>query len=144
MIHLSVIVPVYNAAAFLPACLSCAAGQTVFDQTEWILVDDGSTDGSAAICDAFAAEHPNAAAVHQPNGGVSAARNTGLEAAQGVYVGFVDADDTFDPDYFEKLLTAAEQTDSDFAFCGITFDRREGRRPQPPFLPGGGLPFGQR
>ena len=137
MIHLSVIIPVYNAAAFLPACFACVLGQTVFDQTQWLLVDDGSTDGSAALCDAFAAEHENAAALHQPNSGVSAARNAGLERAQGVYVGFADADDTFDPDYFEKLLLAAEQTDSDFAFCGITFDHADGRRPLPPFIAGG-------
>lgn len=137
MYHLSVIVPVYNAAAFLPACLACAAEQTVFDQTEWILVDDGSADGSAELCDTFAAAHENAVVIHQPNSGVSAARNAGLERAQGVYVGFADADDTFAPDYFEKLLTAAEQTDSDFAFCGLTLDRTDGRRPHPPFIPGG-------
>ncbi len=137
MIHLSVIVPVYNAAAFLPACLACAAEQTVFDQTEWILVDDGSADGSAELCDAFAAAHKNATAIHQPNGGVSAARNAGLKRAQGVYVGFADADDTFAPDYFEALLQAAEQTDSDLAFGGVTFDRKDGRRPQPLFFPAG-------
>ena len=135
--RLSVIIPVYNAAAFLPACLSCLVGQTVFDQTEWILVDDGSTDGSAAFCDEFAAEHENAVAIHQPNGGVSAARNAGLERAQGVYVGFVDADDSLDADYFEKLLLAAEQTDSDFAFGSMTFDRKEAKRPQPLFFPAG-------
>ena len=137
MYRLSVIIPVYNAAAFLPACLSCLVGQTVFDQAEWILVDDGSTDGSAKICDEFAAEHENAVVIHQPNGGVSAARNAGLERAQGVYVGFVDADDSLDADYFEQLLLAAEQTDSDFAFCGMTFDRADGKRPNPPFIAGG-------
>ena len=137
MCRLSVIIPVYNAAAFLPACFDCLRGQTVFDRTEWLLVDDGSTDGSAQLCDDFAARHDNVTALHQPNGGVSAARNLGLARAGGAYVGFMDADDFVDSDYYESLLTAAEQTDSDFAFGGMTFDRAEGRRPQPLFLPAG-------
>ena len=124
-------------AAFLPACFDCLRGQTVFDQTQWLLVDDGSTDGSARLCDDFAAEHHNVTALHQPNGGVSAARNLGLARASGAYVGFMDADDFVDSDYYEHLLTAAEQTDSDFAFGGMTFDLAEGQRPQTLFFPGG-------
>ncbi|HBL41737.1 MAG TPA: hypothetical protein DDY98_09435, partial [Ruminococcaceae bacterium] len=135
MVRLSVIIPIYNAEKFLPLCLDSMTKQTVFADMELILVDDGSKDGSAEICDAFAAEHPNTVVVHQPNGGVSRARNAGIEKAQGRYIGFCDADDTLDKDYYEKLLLAAEQTDSDFSFCGMTFDRTEGKREQPLFFP---------
>ncbi len=137
MYRLSVIVPVYNAEKFLPVCLDSIAKQTVFADTELILVNDGSKDGSGKICDAFAAAHPNTVVLHQPNGGVSRARNAGLEKAQGQYIGFCDADDTLAADYYEKLLLAAEETDSDFSFCGMTFDRAEGKREQPLFFPGG-------
>lgn len=90
----SVIVPVYNSEKTLRRCVDSILAQTCQD-FELILVDDGSTDGSPAICDEFAKEHPNIIAVHQPNGGPNSARNKGLEIAGGEFVVFVDADDEF-------------------------------------------------
>ncbi|MBQ1820238.1 MAG: glycosyltransferase [Clostridia bacterium] len=101
----SVIVPVYNTAAFLPACAESLSGQTHAD-LELIFVDDGSTDGSGALLDAYAADDSRIRVIHQRNGGVSAARNAGIEAATGAYIGFVDSDDFVEPVYCEALLSA--------------------------------------
>ena len=89
----SVILPVYNVAPYLPECLDTLLPQTD-DSTEVILVDDGATDGSGAICDTYAARFAqNVRVIHQPNRGVAAARNTGLKAASGAYIVWVDPDD---------------------------------------------------
>ena len=88
----SVIVPVYNVEAYLARCVASLRGQT-YPDLEIILVDDGSADGSGLLCDSFAREDPRIRVIHQPNAGVSAARNAGLEAASGAYVCFVDGDD---------------------------------------------------
>ena len=94
---LSIIVPVYNVEKHLARCLESVAPQLCSDY-ELILVDDGSTDRSGTMCDEFAREHPeqHVVVVHQPNGGLSAARNRGLEVARGEYVTFVDSDDYVD------------------------------------------------
>lgn len=89
---LSIIVPVYNVRSFLPGCLRSLAEQGV-DDCEVILVDDGSTDGSGALCDEAAAANPALIVIHQPNGGLSAARNSGLRRATGDLITFVDSDD---------------------------------------------------
>ncbi len=120
MCKLSVIVPVYNASAHLKNCLSSIEAQTVFNQTELILIDDGSLDGSGKICDDFAAMHSNTTVLHKSNGGVSTARNAGLDIAKGKYIGFVDADDTVAPDYFEKLVNSAEKHNCDMSFTFLT------------------------
>jgi len=114
---ISVIVPVYNVAEYLPACLESLAAQTHRD-LELVLVDDGSTDGSAALLEAFAQREPRAVVIAQPNGGVSAARNRGLDAATGEFVGFVDSDDIADARMFEMLLRTAQQVDADMVECG--------------------------
>lgn len=95
---LSIIVPVYNVEKHLVRCLESIAVQ-MRDDYELILVDDGSTDQGGAMCDVFAREHPelNVVVVHQPNGGLSAARNAGIERARGEYLTFVDSDDYIDP-----------------------------------------------
>ncbi len=111
----SLIVPVYNVVEFLPACLDSVSAQTVSDW-ECILVDDGSTDASGAICDGYVARDRRFIAIHQPNAGVSAARNAGLANAKGEYVAFLDADDRLAPDFLEKLLPLME-TGADLAFC---------------------------
>jgi len=121
MYSLSVIVPVYNSEKYLTKALESIAAQTVADSMQIILVDDGSTDASPAICDEFASKHPDTVVIHRENGGVSAARNTGIKKASGEYIGFVDADDTVAPDYFEKLLTAAKDNNCDMAFNTQTF-----------------------
>ncbi len=121
MYSLSVIVPVYNAEKYLGNALDSLTAQTVVESMQIILVDDGSTDASPHICDEFASKHPATVVIHQQNGGVSAARNTGLKEAKGEYIGFVDADDTVAHDYYEKLLKAAKENNCDMAFSSITF-----------------------
>ncbi|MDR3314701.1 MAG: glycosyltransferase, partial [Oscillospiraceae bacterium] len=89
---ISVIVPVYNVEPYLPKCLDSIVSQT-YANLEIILVDDGSTDASGSICDAYAAKDERVRVIHQANGGVAAARNAGLDAAVGEYIQFVDSDD---------------------------------------------------
>ena len=101
MAEISVIVPVYNAEKYLPRCLRSIQEQTIFDQMEVILVNDGSSDRSGEICDEFAARHANARVLHKENGGVSSARNAGLDAATGEFIGFVDSDDFIRRDAME-------------------------------------------
>lgn len=104
----SVIVPVYNVAPYLPECIESILGQT-YHNLELILVDDGSTDKSGAICDAYAERDSRVRVVHKANEGVSAARNTGLDLARGEYISFVDSDDTIDLDTYEACLEAYRQ-----------------------------------
>lgn len=101
----SLILPVYNVAAYLERCLKSILGQ---DTTgcEIILVDDGSTDASSSICDAYAAKHQEIRVVHQENGGLSSARNAGLRAARGKYIWFIDSDDWIAPDALSILRMA--------------------------------------
>lgn len=136
MYSLSVIVPVYNAEKHLNKTLESLAAQTVIDSMQIILVDDGSADSSPAICDDFASGRPDTVVIHRKNGGVSAARNAGLKEASGEYVGFVDADDTVAPDYFEKLLNAAKENDCDMAISGFTLVYDGDYRPFSPFEDG--------
>lgn len=111
----SVIVPVHNAAAYLERCLDSIAAQT-FADIEIVLVDDGSTDGSTALCEAFAARRDRTVVIRHGHAlGVSAARNAGVAASTGRYIGFVDADDWAAPTMFETLLRAIEKTESDVA-----------------------------
>ena len=100
---ISVIVPVYRAEAYLNACVESILGQRERD-FELLLIDDGSPDGCPALCDGFAARDPRVRVIHKPNGGVSAARNTGLDQARGSWIVFIDSDDWADPNYLEALL----------------------------------------
>ena len=93
---ISVIVPVYQAERLLPQCVESVLGQT-FSDWELLLVDDGSRDGSPALCDAYAAGDARVRVFHKPNGGVSSARNLGLEQARGQCIAFLDADDALVP-----------------------------------------------
>ena len=108
------VVPIYDVEDYLEECLRSLAGQTVSD-FEAVMVDDGSTDASAAIAERFAAADARFRLVRQPNGGLSRARNTGIEAATGEYLAFLDSDDVLPPDAYERLLGALERTGSDFA-----------------------------
>jgi CDP-glycerol glycerophosphotransferase len=114
MPRISVVVPIYNVEDYLSECLESIAAQT-FSDLEAILVDDGSTDGSRAIADAFVARDPRFKLVGQPNAGLGAARNTGTAAASGEYLAFVDSDDVLPPHAYERLAGAADRTGSDFA-----------------------------
>ena len=102
---ISVIVPVYNAEAYLPRCLDCLANQS-YNNLEIILVDDGSTDSSGRICDEYVARDSRAKVIHKTNQGAWAARNTGQAASKGEYMLFPDADDYFHPDYIALLYRA--------------------------------------
>ena len=103
MPEVSVIVPVYNAEKYLAECVESILNQTIQD-LELILVDDGSTDSSPAMCDAFAQQDSRVKVIHKPNGRASSARNAGMRAAMGEYIAFVDSDDWIDPDMYEKML----------------------------------------
>lgn len=111
----SVIVPVYNADKYLPACLDSLAGQGVKD-CEFILVDDGSTDGSLAICQQYAEKDNRFKVFTKPNGGPSSARNLGLDVAKGKYIWFVDADDWIDVGSIDVLL---QEMNSDLIYFGF-------------------------
>ena len=114
---ISVIVPIYNVEEYLQACLDSILAQ-IYENLQIILVDDGSTDGCAAICDAYGAKDSRICVIHQRNGGVSAARNAGLAAAQGDWIGWIDADDWIDPDMFTYLLEGALEEQADICVCG--------------------------
>ena len=114
MSRISVIIPVYNAASSLDRCLCSVLDQTC-TSFEVILVDDGSTDGSSAICDRYAEEDSRIVVIHKENGGVSSARNAGIEAATGDYIMFLDADDVLSPDALELL----SGKDADMAMGGF-------------------------
>ena len=113
---ISVIIPVYNAQKYLLECVSSVRSQT-YPDLQIILINDGSTDSSGAICDALANEDSRIQVIHQPNRGVSAARNAGLKAATGDLISFIDADDTLDPDMYEYLIRLLEEYDADIAHC---------------------------
>lgn len=116
---ISIIVPVFNMGQTVERCVDSLRRQT-YPNLEIILVDDGSTDASARLCDSFAERDVRVKVIHQANKGVSAARNAALTAAAGSYVGFVDADDYVDPDMFELLASEMEQDDSvDLAVCRV-------------------------
>lgn len=109
---ISIIIPVYNVERYLPACLESVVQQQL-DDCEVIVVDDGATDGSAGICDDFAARHPQFRVIHQANLGVAAARNRGIEEARGEYVVFLDSDDFLVPGAIGPLLAKAQECDLD-------------------------------
>lgn len=113
---ISVIVPIYNGEKYLPACVESLLNQT-YQAMEIILVNDGSKDSSGEICDGYAERDSRVRVIHQPNQGVSAARNAGLDLAAGKYVAFVDADDYVLPDYLERLHEDLINHDADFVAC---------------------------
>ena len=114
----SVVIPVYNVENYLSYCLESLLSQTGVS-LEIILVDDGSTDGSGALCDHYSAEHACISVIHQKNSGVSTARNTGLRHAKGDFISFVDPDDWFAEGAYSALVQAMERDGSDAAFCGF-------------------------
>lgn len=97
---ISIIVPVYNTEKYLDQCIQSILSQTYTDY-ELLLVDDGSTDSSGVICDRYAEQDSRVREFHKPNGGVSSARNMGLDNARGEWIGWVDSDDYIDADMYE-------------------------------------------
>ena len=116
--RISVIVPVYKVEAYLPQCVDSLLGQSYAD-FELILVDDGSPDGSGALCDRYAEQDGRVRVLHQANAGAAAARNAGLDAARGAYYAFCDADDWVEPDWLEALLAPLEaDPEAQMSVCG--------------------------
>lgn len=113
---ISIITPVYNAEKYIHKCVDSIIAQT-FTDWELILVDDGSPDSSGRICDVYADQDFRIRVIHKQNGGVSAARQTGLDAAQGEYVIHADPDDWIDSNMLEELYAKAKQTDADVVIC---------------------------
>lgn len=121
---LSVIIPVYNAAQYLDRCMESLVVASEESSCEILLVDDGSTDGSLGICERWARNYPNVVSViHQENMGVSSARNKGIEAAEGEYLAFVDADDYVCDGFIADMMGAMEN-ETDFVL--FDYERKEG------------------
>ena len=140
---LSIIVPVYKVENYLQKCIDSILAQT-FTDFELILVEDGSPDGCPALCDAAAAKDARIRVLHQKNGGLSAARNAGLDVARGEWIGFVDSDDYIAPEMYETLYKAVQSTGATLP-CAITL--RWTRQAYPacrrtPGLHSGSLPGG--
>lgn len=113
---ISIIVPIYNVEEYIHKCVDSILAQT-HKNLEIILVDDGSPDNCPAICDEYAQQDSRIRVIHKPNGGLSDARNAGLDVAQGDYIGFVDSDDWIAPDMYEYLLNGMIKYDTDISSC---------------------------
>ena len=122
---ISVIVPIYNVEKYLDKCIECLVNQT-HKNLEIILVDDGSPDNSPSICDKWAQKDNRIQVIHKKNGGVSSARNAGLDAALGDYIGFLDADDYVDADMYEVMLREILENHADAAGCGMVRESPNG------------------
>ena len=120
MERISVIVPIYKVEAYLDRCIQSIVAQT-YQNMEIILVDDGSPDNCPAICDAWAEKDSRIRVIHQENGGLSDARNAGLEIATGEYIAFVDSDDSIHPDFLERLYQALTEQGADVAECAVNY-----------------------
>lgn len=114
----SIIVPAYNAGPWLPAAVRSVLAQTEQDW-ELVLVDDGSTDATPGLCDGYAASDPRIRVEHKENGGLSSARNYGLDVCHGEWITFLDADDVLHPDMICLLYRLAVRHDADMVSCGI-------------------------
>ncbi len=125
-INISVVIPVYNVEKYLKKCVDSILNQTISNY-EIILVDDGSPDGCPAICDAYAAMHHNVIALHKPNGGLSDARNFGVQHASADYVIFVDSDDYVDPEYLGNLWKLHVKHGADIAVQGVLRETENGK-----------------
>ena len=112
----SVIVAVYNIEEYLPRCVDSILAQT-YRNLEIILVDDGSKDQSGSICDSYAEKDRRIKVIHKKNGGLSDARNAGMDAASGEYIGFVDGDDWIEPDMYRAMYFACEKEKAQAAVC---------------------------
>ena len=118
---ISVIVPVYKVEKYLNKCVDSIINQT-YKNLEIILVDDGSPDNCGKICDEYAKKDSRIKVIHKENGGVSSARNAGLDVVTGDYIGFVDSDDWIEPDMYEFLIKLVDIYNADVAQCGFIRD----------------------
>ena len=125
---ISIIVPVYNMEKYVARCLDSLCRQT-YENVEILCVDDGSTDGSAAILEAYKKQDRRICVFQQANGGLSVARNTGLQHAVGKYVMFCDSDDWFEPDMCQKMYTCMTDTQADAVVCNTIFEEETPHQP---------------
>lgn len=114
--NLSIIIPIYNTGKYLHKCIKSILSQNM-TSFELILIDDGSSDDSGAICDEYAKSDKRIKVIHKKNEGVSIARNTGIEIARGEYIGFVDSDDWIEPDMYDRLYNLAVTKKADIVMC---------------------------
>ena len=118
----TLVVPVYNMERYLPKCMASLLAQTIRDH-EILLIDDGSTDSSSSLCDSYAAAHPGLVRViHKENGGLSSARNAGIDHAQGEFIVFPDPDDWVESGYVELLLKYQREYQADLVCLGHFID----------------------
>ncbi len=117
MERITVVVPAYNVAPWLPRCLDSLLNQT-YEELEILAVDDGSADGTGAVLEDYAAKCSRVRVIHQENSGVTAARLRGAAAATGDWIGFMDGDDEVEPEMYARLLENAKGRDADIAHCG--------------------------
>ena len=130
---ISVIIPVYKVEPYLDACVSSVVGQT-FSDLEILLVDDGSPDRCPELCDTWAQKDPRVRVIHQENGGLSAARNTGIEAAKGEFLAFVDSDDRLEPDALRRAWEAQQACQADLVIFNLVYvDEHNHPLPAPDF-----------
>lgn len=123
---ISIVVPVYNVEKYLSECIESILNQT-FKDFELILVDDGSKDSSGYICDDYARKDSRINVIHKKNGGLSDARNVGIKASKGEYLGFVDSDDCIEREMFQKLYEAIEKYEADISICSFGLINDEGK-----------------
>ena len=123
---ISVIVPVFNVEQYLNRCVESIVGQS-YQNLEIILVEDGSPDMCSQICDDWAKKDKRIKVIHKGNGGLSDARNAGMEIASGDFIGFVDSDDWIAPEMYEKLIDAIKREECDIAACSVEMVWEDGR-----------------
>lgn len=129
----TVIIPVYKVERYLDACVESVVRQSYAD-LEILLVDDGSPDRCPALCDAWAEKDPRIKVIHREHGGLSAARNSGIDAAMGEFLLFVDSDDLLEPDAVRRAVDAQRQQDADLVIFNLTYvDEANRPLPQPDF-----------
>ena len=130
---ISVIVPIYNVEKYLRACIDSIIVQT-YQNLEIILVDDGSPDGCGVICDEYKEKDPRIIVIHQKNKGLSGARNAGIDIAHGQYIGFIDSDDTIEPQMYEILLNNMQRNDARMSICGRKIVDEAGNITEPRYI----------
>lgn len=118
---ISILIPAYNVEQYIDKCLASVCRQTM-TQLEIILINDGSTDNTPAICDAWAEKDNRIRIIHQENKGIAETRNVGIATASAPYIGFVDSDDWIEPEMFEILFKAIKKHDAQIAMCGVMLE----------------------
>ncbi|MCR5609260.1 MAG: glycosyltransferase, partial [Lachnospiraceae bacterium] len=138
MCKVSVVIPIYNTAKYLDRCIKSVINQTL-KEIEIILVDDGSKDEAPSMCDEWAKKDARIEVIHKENGGLGFARNSGLEAASGEFVAFLDSDDFVEKDMYETLYNAAKEHKVDTCLCGHKKYYDDGHYDERPNLKAGSL-----